>query len=331
MTQKDSLPFGLNSEDIDELTQLLPSYPTHKVVININSTNRPNTTQGSVCTVCGVGTYGFTRNIERMEKNPLNGKPFKPVLSHVCEHCFPTNDTERLVNEMQKMPLIEQIIDAFSGCFGMGEGRHGRKGNSTHFSALTQVGLYCLDCAQIGYVICDTGEVIENVVKKLTNFENSVAKRNSKIEKTLLQQAEHYIADGLSEPFALAIVRGIDVNEVLTLWESKWWNQYPADDILIVSVLTGKLTEADARIINGFRGEHPELAMACIQKSVSIEWATMLLDSGFEEHSDAVRNVLNGADPVITARIRQMEIKNDAIPPSLSQSITLEADAHVTN
>ena len=37
MTQKDSLPFGLNSEDIDELTQLLPSYPTQKVIINLHN------------------------------------------------------------------------------------------------------------------------------------------------------------------------------------------------------------------------------------------------------------------------------------------------------
>jgi len=37
MTQKDSFPFGLNSEDNDELSQLLPSYPTHNVIIKIHN------------------------------------------------------------------------------------------------------------------------------------------------------------------------------------------------------------------------------------------------------------------------------------------------------
>jgi len=126
MTQKNSLPFGLNSEDIDELTQLLPSYPTHKVVININSTH--NNTGYWACGVCGIASDAIYRNIERIERNPSNGKPFNPVLRNVCEHCFLANDTEMLVNEMQKMTLGEQIIDAFNGCFTIAGGSSGRKG-----------------------------------------------------------------------------------------------------------------------------------------------------------------------------------------------------------
>ena len=40
----------------------------------------------------------------------------------------------------------------------------------------------------------------------------------------------------------------------------------------------------EARSINEFRGEHPELAMACIKQQITTEWAQMLLESGFEEH-----------------------------------------------
>jgi hypothetical protein len=160
----------------------------------------------------------------------------------------------------------------------------------------------------------------DEIDKELKTVRSSKAElKKSKL--TTAEMAKPYIDAGLDEQFALAIARGTDNAEILDLWESEWWKQYPPDDIIIVSVLTGELTEDDARTINEFRGEHPELAMACIQKSVSVGWATMLLDSGFEEHSDAVRNVLAGADPVVIARIRKMEVNKDAIPPLLSLPI----------
>ena len=166
------------------------------------------------------------------------------------------------------------------------------------------------------------GEFVQKkeIDRELKTVRSSKAElKKSKL--TTAEMAKPYIDAGLDEQFALAIARGTDNTEILDLWESEWWKQYPPDDIIIVSVLTGELTEDDARTINEFRGEHSELAMACIQKSVTVGWATMLLDSGFEEHSEAVRNVLNGADPVIIARIRQMKVNKDAIPPPLSQPI----------
>lgn len=125
--------------------------------------------------------------------------------------------------------------------------------------------------------------------------------------------AEPYIKAGLAEPFALAIAAGTPAGEVMDLWESDWWRQYPADDSLIVSVLHGELTEAEARIINEFRGEHRELAEACIEQLVPVAWAQMLLDSGFEDHPEAVRHVLDGADPALIARIQNIPVNE---PPS---------------
>ena len=93
------------------------------------------------------------------------------------------------------------------------------------------------------------------------------------------------------------------------------WKQYEPNDILITSVLDETLTEQEARSINQFRGEHRALAMACIKKQISTEWAEMLLESGFDEHPDAVLNVLEGADPVLIARIRGMDV-NDVPPPT---------------
>jgi hypothetical protein len=134
--------------------------------------------------------------------------------------------------------------------------------------------------------------------------------------------AEPYIKAGLAEPFALAIAAGTPAEEVMDLWESSWWKQYPADDSLIVSVLHGELTEGEARIINEFRGEHRELAEACIEKLVPVAWAQMLLDSGFENHPEAVRHVLEGADPALIARIQNIPVSEP--PPSLGFKIEPE-------
>ena len=153
-----------------------------------------------------------------------------------------------------------------------------------------------------------------DIEKKLNQ---SAAKKN----KTLREKAEPYIRSGLAEPFAMAIVRGVDDAQVLDLWESTWWRQYPEDDVLIVSVLDGIHSEDVARTINGFRGEHPELAMACINKHVTTDWATMLLESGFEEHPDAVRDVLDGGEPHIVARIRRMNVNKKGLPPGLGGKV----------
>ena len=155
----------------------------------------------------------------------------------------------------------------------------------------------------------------------LASIEKNTKQNAARKKKTLQEKAEPYIRSGLGEAFALAIVRGVDDGQVLDLWESTWWRQYPEDDVLIVSVLEGEHSEDDARTINEFRGEHPELALACINKHVTVNWATMLLDSGFEEHPDAVRDILDGGEPHIVARIRRMKVDKKAMPPGLGEKI----------
>ena len=97
-------------------------------------------------------------------------------------------------------------------------------------------------------------------IKSLLASIEKNTKQNAARKKKTLEKAEPYIRSGLGEAFALAIVRGVDDGQVLDLWESAWWRQYPEDDVLIVSVLEGEHSEDDARTINEFRGEHPELA-----------------------------------------------------------------------
>jgi len=139
--------------------------------------------------------------------------------------------------------------------------------------------------------------------------------QEQEVQATIEEEAEPYIKSGLAESFAIALVKSEKPDEILNLWEAKWWKQYEPNDILITSVLDETLTEQEARSINQFRGEHRALAMACIKKQISTEWAEMLLSSGFDEHPDAVLNVLEGADPVLIARIRGMDV-NDVPPPT---------------
>lgn len=145
---------------------------------------------------------------------------------------------------------------------------------------------------------------------KIQQLEQTRNRRMQTHAASLQELAAPYIKAGLAEPFAIALVESQQPEEILNLWEATWWRQYEPTDILVTSVLDGTLNEEEARSINEFRGEHPELAMACIKHQITTEWAQMLLESGFEEHPDAVKNVLEGADPMLIARIRRMDVKN---------------------
>lgn len=130
--------------------------------------------------------------------------------------------------------------------------------------------------------------------------------------------AQPYIEAGLSKIFAIAIGKGVDPDEVLSLWESEWWKQYPDDDPLLVSVLNGKFTANDARFINDFRSDHDLLASACIQEKITIQWAQALLDCGFNEYPNSVELILKGAAPLIISRLHKIDCDRDAMPPGLS-------------
>jgi hypothetical protein len=167
----------------------------------------------------------------------------------------------------------------------------------------------------------DSPPNIADLYNHLSGLGDRRANQRSIQQTTLREKAEPYIKSGLAESFAIALVKSEKPEEILNLWEAKWWKQYEPDDILITSVLDETLTEQEARIINEFRGEHRALAMACIKKQITTEWAEMLLESGFDEHPDAVLNVLEGADPALIARIRGMEVKD--VPPPLGIRILM--------
>ena len=145
---------------------------------------------------------------------------------------------------------------------------------------------------------------------KIQQLEQTRNRQQQHHAASIQEQAAPYIKAGLAEPFALALVESQQPEEILNLWEATWWRQYEPTDLLVTSVLDGTLGEGEARSINEFRGEHPELAMACIKQQITTEWAQMLLESGFDEHPDAVKNVLEGGDPMLIARIRGMDVKN---------------------
>ena len=67
------------------------------------------------------------------------------------------------------------------------------------------------------------------------------------------------------------------------------------------------------------------LSFFIIPIAVTIDWARALLESGFDDHPDAVNSVLDGGEPRIVARIRKMKVNSETLPPGLGKSVsTLE-------
>ena len=127
-----------------------------------------------------------------------------------------------------------------------------------------------------------------------------------------------YIELGLEESYAKAIVAGIDAEEIMALWEADWRKQYESDDFLIDAVLTGKITTNDAEYLNQIRSDHNDLVYACLNEKVSIEWAKALMDAGFNTYPNAVNSILRGTDPAVTARLLNLDVNIDLLPPKLT-------------
>ena len=281
-----SNPFGMSETDIAKISNLgKDARPTVTIV-----TPRYNGSMHMQCSWC--------------KQTSTQNRPVRQNNNYwVCQRCIPGTEGSAT--------LVDQ-----GGCQPNGANHH-RHGIRTHNGIMG-----CIGCFGLNVASTSSGEIKPAQIKTvLSEIEKKLNKSATNKKKTLLEKAEPYIRSGLAEPFAIAIVRGVDDSQVLDLWESTWWKQYPEDDILIVSVLEGTHSEDDARTINEFRGEHRELAMACINKHVTINWATLLLDSGFEEYPDAVRDVLDGGEPHIVSRIRKMNANKDAMPPGLGAKV----------
>ena len=144
---------------------------------------------------------------------------------------------------------------------------------------------------------------------------------NTSAPQSTSEKLKPYLNAGLAEPFAHAIVSGIDAEQVMDLWESDWWKQYPPEDPLVLFVLSGNITEAQGKYLNSIRSDHKRLFNAVLLEEVSIEWAQALLNCGFASSPEAVEDVLDGGEPTIIARIRKLTIDKNTVPTSLSNVV----------
>lgn len=300
---------GLSEEDLDFLRENLEAETTvYETVLNLRTPGLNLARQPVACMMCGREVP-----FERIQTELVRASNIGLIICVNCGGCegregVHTFQVDVIQNRQRNglLPFLHQH-DPFV-CTGLrgqkhlwimdrNERRHG----------------WCATCGNARIEIKEAtkgGLDLEGALKALAEKKKTTqaAQRSE-----AMAIAEPYIKAGLAEPFALAIAAGTPAGEIMDLWESDWWRQYPADDSLIVSVLHGELTEAEARIINEFRGEHRELAEACIEQLVPVAWAQMLLDSGFEDHPEAVRHVLEGADPALIARIQNIPVNE---PPS---------------
>ena len=133
-------------------------------------------------------------------------------------------------------------------------------------------------------------------------------------------QIQPYIDAGLTRPFAEAIVKGTDYDEVLDLWEQDWWKQYDDNDPLLLAVLSGQVTQENGKWLNDIRSDHQNLVMMYLQGDVTFEWAQALMETSFSDDPEAVEYVLRGAIPEVIARMRNLDNSGGNFPPQLSVS-----------
>ena len=161
-----------------------------------------------------------------------------------------------------------------------------------------------------------------DIPASLKNLKTQLTKKKKDYRKAFSKSLP-YVKAGLGPAFALAIVEGTPDGEVMDLWEADWWKQYDDEDMLIVAVLDGTLTEEQGRYLNGIRSDHERLALTCVQNPDMIAWADALLECGFNKVPDAVNNVLDGGQPHIVARIRKMKIDAEITPEPLKKPVYL--------
>ena len=162
-----------------------------------------------------------------------------------------------------------------------------------------------------------------DVPATLKKLKSQLTKKKRDYRKAVAK-SQPYIAAGLGPAFALAIAKGTPDEEVMDLWEADWWKQYDDEDMLIVAVLDGTLTEEQGRYLNGIRSDHERLALTCVENPDMIAWADALLECGFNKVPDAVNNVLDGGQPHIVARIRKMKIDAEITPEPLKKPVLLQ-------
>ena len=130
---------------------------------------------------------------------------------------------------------------------------------------------------------------------------------------------EVYIARGLTEPFAKAIISGnLQSEEVMKFWGMDWHKQYPdSEDLLVQAVLDGTLKPEEGEWLNSVRSNHEQLIQACVAGGCSVDWAQSLIDAGFLDHPDLVIDVLKGAEPNVIAILEGIHTEGHSYPPKL--------------
>ena len=128
-----------------------------------------------------------------------------------------------------------------------------------------------------------------------------------------------YMARGLTEPFANAIISGkLQPEEVMKFWAMDWHKQYPdSEDLLVQAVLDGTLKPEEGEWLNSVRSNHEQLIQACVARGCTVEWAQALINAGFQDHPDSVLAVLTGAVPSVIASLDGIDTKGSQCPPKL--------------
>lgn len=253
--------------------------------------------------------YHQRRNIQF---NPFTGGNF----SSSEDNCVVCNGTFRIPNQMIAVRICSNRAEPACICNNCLDKKHSLMLNKGG----------CTICGDEGFThgrlqFCWNYKYYLNHYNALKNRLKELIALNNSAPQSTSGKLKPYMKAGLAEPFAHAIVSGIDAEQVMDLWESDWWKQYPPDDPLVLFVLSGNITEAQGKYLNSIRSDHRRLFNAVLLEEVSIEWAQALLNCGFDSSPEAVEDVLDGGEPAIIARIRKLTIDKNTVPTSLSNVV----------
>ena len=97
--------------------------------------------------------------------------------------------------------------------------------------------------------------------------------------------------------------------EILSMWTSKWWRQYPLSHILVNSVFSGKITNETATFLHQIYNDHGLVVETFLKHhSTKVMLLKSILAAGFRGHQQAILGILKGGDPKKVAQISNIDI-----------------------
>ena len=156
------------------------------------------------------------------------------------------------------------------------------------------------------------GKFLSSLLSDYTDLYNKYmalpSKRYLDTIKTMLESSSYH--DNCHIFFQNILDSKLEVEqEILSMWTSKWWRQYPLSHILVNSVFSGKITNETATFLHQIYNDHGLVVETFLKNhSTKVMLLKSILAAGFRGHQQAILGILKGGDPKKVAQISNIDI-----------------------